>query len=299
MQADTLHRPFPFLRPLRLMMALLLCSLLASCSTIKLGYSNADTLIYWWLDGYVDIRSDQKSKVKADIAALLSWHRSTQLPQYAQALTQLQTRLASNPGRAEIDASIRQVEAMTQAMLQKAVPELTDLALSFDEAQLAHLARKFEKNNEEYREKYLDDTPEKQNKTRMKRSMKETKTWFGSVNSEQERIIRQYIEKYPQNYGFWLEESVVRQNRTIQVLTQIRQEKPTREAAQAMLRQALLTNAERTSDPVRRARLDAWNDAAIDMTVALIREATPEQKAHAHKRLQGWIDDCQYLMMGK
>lgn len=299
MQPDTLHRPFSFLRPLRLMMALLLCSLLASCSTVRLAYSNADTLTYLLLDSYVDIRSDQTSKVKADIAALLSWHRSTQLPQYTQMLTQLQTRLAGNPGRAEIDASIRQVEAMMHSMLQKAVPELTDLALSFDEAQLAHLARKFEKNNEEYREEYLDDTPEKQNKNRIKRSMKQTKAWFGSVNSEQEQIIRQYVDKYPQNYGFWLEESILRQNRTMQVLTQIRQEKPTREAAQAMLRQALLTNAERTSDPVRRARLDAWNDAAIDLTVALIREATPEQKAHAHKRLQGWIDDCQYFMMGK
>jgi Family of unknown function (DUF6279) len=284
---------------LRCLLVLLLLGLLASCSAIRMGYSNADTVIYWWLDGYVDFRSTQKSRVKADIATLLSWHRSTQMPRYVQAITQVQTSLAGNPGAAEVDASIRQIETMTQTMLLKAVPELTDLALSLDEAQLAFLARKFEKNNQAYRKKYLDDTPEQQIKTRTKKTTKQVRDWFGSIGHTQEEIVRQYIVRHPQNYAFWLEESIERQNRTLQVLSQIRQQKPTREQAQAMVRQALISNAERTTHPERRARLDTWNDAAISMMVALIREATPEQKAHAHKKLQGWLEDCQYFMLVK
>src|SRR4051794_30648541 len=45
----------------------LLALLVAGCSAVRLGYANGDTIVYWWLDGYVDFNADQKSWVKADI----------------------------------------------------------------------------------------------------------------------------------------------------------------------------------------------------------------------------------------
>ena len=53
--------------------------LLAACSSLRLAYNNADTLLYWWLDAYVDFDSAQKSEVKNDIDAFFRWHRKTQL----------------------------------------------------------------------------------------------------------------------------------------------------------------------------------------------------------------------------
>lgn len=286
-------------RILRLLLAVLLFGLLSSCSTVRLGYSNGDTLLYWWLDGYVDFRSAQKNKVKLDISNLLNWHRSTQLLQYAQVLAQLQTRLAGNPGPAEVDASMKQIEQMSQATLLKAVPELTDLALSLDEAQLTFLARKFDKNNEEFRKKHMSEAPDKQAKIRFKKVMKEANDWFGSFSREQEDKIRQYADKRPQNYQFWLDERIVRQKKILQLLAQIQRDNPGHEVAQGMVRQAILANYERPAQPERRAQFEAWNDTTVDMIVAIIRDATPEQKAHAHKKLQGWIEDCQYFMAGK
>ncbi|WP_395007128.1 DUF6279 family lipoprotein, partial [Undibacterium sp.] len=152
----------------RLLLIIMLLNLLGSCSTARLGYSNADTLAYWWLDGYVDFRSSQKTKVKQDIAQLLSWHRNTQLPQYVQALTQLQTTLAANPSPADIAPLFRQVEQLSQVILLKALPEVTDFALSIDASQKAYLMRKFEKNNEEFRDKNIKPEPQKQAKLRLK-----------------------------------------------------------------------------------------------------------------------------------
>jgi len=43
-----------------LLLVLMLLNFLGSCSTVRFGYSNADTLAYWWLDGYVDFHSAQK-----------------------------------------------------------------------------------------------------------------------------------------------------------------------------------------------------------------------------------------------
>ena len=139
----------------RLLLVLLLVVFLGSCSTARLGYSNADTLSYWWLDGYVDFRASQKAKVKQDIARLLRWHRSTQLPQYVQVLKQMQATLV-RPSVFEIEASFVQVEQFSQTILLQALPELSDFMLSMDESQRAFLARKFEKNNDDYRDKYVE-----------------------------------------------------------------------------------------------------------------------------------------------
>lgn len=283
----------------RLLVLLMLFALLGSCSTARLAYSNADTVVYWWLDGYVDFRSSQKTKTKQDIAQLLSWHRSTQLPQYVQTLTQLQSKLASNPSPLELEASFQQVEQYTQVIALKVVPELTDFALAMDASQKAHLTRKFEKNNEDFREKYLELTPEKQAKARFKKLVKQADDWLGSVSREQEAIIARYLEKHPPNYVQWLEESQSRQREVLQLLTKIQNEKPNREVAQAMIQTAILANFERSGSNEQRTQADASRSAIQQLIVDMIRTSSQEQKAHAHKKLQAWIDDCKYLIARK
>lgn len=279
--------------------ALLLLVLLSSCSTVRIGYANGGSLLYWWLDGYVDFDSAQKPLVKRDINQLLLWHRKTQLPQYAQFLAQMQRQMQASPGHAEIEAGMHQIEQFSQATMLKAVPELTDLALSMNEAQILYLAKKFDKNNEEFRKKYMTDTPEAQQKTRFKKVMSELEDWFGGFSSEQEDAIRQYADKRPANYVFWMEERILRQQKILLLIRQLQQDKPGREAAQALVQKAVLASFEHPAQPERKAQFDAWNDSTIDMVVFVIKDATPKQKAHAHKKLQGYIDDCQYLLAGK
>lgn len=286
-------------RLVRLLLVLVLLNLLGSCSTARLGYSNADTLAYWWLDGYVDFSSSQKTKVKQDIAQLLSWHRTTQLPLYAQALTQMQSKLMANSGPAEIEASFQQIEQFSQTVLLKALPELTDFALAMDASQKAHLARKFEKNNEDFRDKYLDLTPEKQAKARFKKVVKQADDWLGSVSRTQEAIIANYLDKHPPNYTQWLDDSMARQRAVLQLLTQIQNGKPSRELAQAMIQRAILANFEPAEQTAQRTQAEASRVSIQQLMADIIRTSSQEQKAHAHKKLQGWIDDCKYLIARK
>lgn len=286
-------------RWVRVLFVLFSLCLLGSCSTARIGYSNADTLAYWWLDGYVDFNSSQKAKVKRDIDQLLSWHRTTQLPQYVQLLSQMQNTLATNPGPAEIEASFRQVEQLSQVILLKAVPELSDFALTMDASQKAHLARKFEKNNESFRDKYMDIKPEKQAKERLKKVIKQADEWLGSVTREQETMIVRYLEKHPPNYAQWLEDSTARQRIALQLVTQIQTEKPSREAAQVMVQRAILSAYEPSEQAERRIQAEASRAAMQQLISSVLRVATQEQKTHARNKLQDWIDDCKYLIAKK
>ncbi|MCX7224461.1 MAG: hypothetical protein NT071_02345, partial [Burkholderiales bacterium] len=46
---------------------LLLALLLSGCSALRLGYSQAPELAYWWLDSYFDFTEAQTTRVRADL----------------------------------------------------------------------------------------------------------------------------------------------------------------------------------------------------------------------------------------
>ena len=60
--------------------ALVVLVCLQGCSTIKLGYNNAPSLAYWWLDDYVDFDATQSKQVRDELERLHQWHRATELP---------------------------------------------------------------------------------------------------------------------------------------------------------------------------------------------------------------------------
>jgi hypothetical protein len=129
--------------------------------------------------------------------------------------------------------------------------------------------------------------------------MKQADDWLGSVSREQEAIIARYLEKHPANYPLWLEESITRQRGVLQLLTQIQTEKPSREVAQAMVQRMILASYGASDQAERQTQAEASRESMQELMASIIRTSTQEQKAHAHKKLQDWIDDCKYLIARK
>ena len=51
----------------------------------------------------------------------------------------------------------------------------------------------------------------------------------------------------------------------------------------------------RVDAPERKSFYDAYTNATANYILSAIRIATPTQKAHAQKRMQGWIDEFNAL----
>ncbi|HEY0843757.1 MAG TPA: DUF6279 family lipoprotein [Noviherbaspirillum sp.] len=274
----------------------LLVCLLAGCSALRIGYSNGDTVVYWWLNGYVDFTDDQKPWVKSHIDRLFAWHRKTQLPAYAQLLEQVQQRLQrGRTTQAEVVADIDTIKKRAALVLEKSLPELTDLALSLQPEQIAHLERKFAANNEKYRKEYLDGSIEDRQRLRYKKLMKQAEHWFGDFSAEQEAQIRAASDARPLNYELWMAERMKRQQEMIGMLKKIRAERPTREATMAMLRQFIARSIENFTYAQNKAFFDGSTEGMANTVATIVNVATPAQKAHAIKRLQRLIDDCHQL----
>jgi hypothetical protein len=278
-----------------LLALLALVVMLAGCSSIRLSYNHGDTLLYWWLNGYVDLESGQKEGVREDIGDLFTWHRKTQLKEYVHLLETGQRQLQGNLTQADLLANYDVVKASTELLLLKATPDLADLARALQPGQISSMEKKFASNNDAYRKKFLTGNAEKRQTVRYKKSMEQFETWFGSFSREQEAAIRKASDARPLDNQLWLDERVLRQKNIIALLRKVQREKPDKEATEALIRQLIKEGFARLEQSEHKAFFDASNAATTQMVIKVIAMATPAQKTHAHKRMQGWIDDFNSL----
>ncbi|GGX83248.1 hypothetical protein GJV26_13445 [Massilia dura] len=272
-----------------------LLALLTACSSLKLAYNNGDTLLYWWLDNYVDFDGEQSDQVKKDIDDLFRWHRKTQLQDYVHVMQRAQQQLRGNPTPADLRADYDDIRARTQALLLKAAPDIADLALSLKPEQLAQMEKKFAKNNDKFRRENMKGDREDQNAFRYKKSMEQFELWFGSFSREQKDIIRKASDARPLDNAIWLDERMRRQRSVLALARRIMQEKPTREQAVGQIQSLIRESFARLDNSERKAFYEANTEASIGLVHTVIGIATPEQKAHAQKRMQGWINDFNTL----
>ncbi len=269
--------------------------LLAACSSLRLAYNNADTLLYWWLDAYVDFDSEQKAEVKQDIGEFFRWHRKTQLQDYVQLLQKAQHQLRGNPTQADLMADYVDIRDRTEALLLRSAPDIADLALSLKPDQLASMEKKFAKNNAKFRKENMKGDAQDQNKFRFKKSMEQFELWFGDFSDEQEAIIRKASDARPLDNALWLDERMRRQLKIMNLARKIMTEQPSKQVATQWVEELIRSGFDRFGVSDRKAFFDNYTQSTVELVHTVVRIATPEQKAHAQKRMDGWIKDLNTL----
>ena len=272
-----------------------LMTVLAACSSLRLAYNNGDTLLYWWLDGYVDLTSDQKGVVQKEIDKLFSWHRKTQLNDYVQILQTGQKQLAGNLTAADLQADYDDIKGRTQKLLLKAAPELAGLATSLEPDQIDTLEKKFASNLDDFRKKNMKGSKEDQQKFRYKKSMEQFELWFGKFSKEQEEQIRKASDARPLDNEIWLNERKRRQNAILTLVRKVQQEKLSKEATIPLINTLIKDSFNRLDNSEHKQFFEASEQGSLQLILTVVKIATPEQKAHAQKRMQGWIDDFRSL----
>ncbi|HEU4376717.1 MAG TPA: DUF6279 family lipoprotein [Telluria sp.] len=279
----------------RVLLLIALTVLVAGCSSIRFTYNHGDTLMYWWLNNYLDLDSDQSGWVKKDIDNLFQWHRKTQLKDYTQLLANGQRQLAGNLTQADLMSDYRDIKARTELLAYKALPELADLARSVRPEQIAQMEKKFAKNNEDYRKKFMRGDLENRQKARFKKSMEQFDLWFGRFSSEQEAVLRKASDARVLDNDIWMDERMRRQKHIVAVLRKVQQEKLSKDATISALHGLVKEMFDRFDAPERKAFFDTYTDQTAQMILTAVKIATPAQKAHAQKRMQGWIEDFNVL----
>ena len=273
---------------------LVLTTALSGCSAVRLTYDQGPLLAYWWLDNYADFTTDQTPRVKGALADWFSWHRATQLTDYAQGLAGLRA-MAANP---ITPVQACQVADSWQRRAEKAfaqaVPAVAEQLRSLNAEQVAHIEQRQLDKQQEMVAEYLQADPAERQKAALGRTTDRAESLYGPLDDAQRRLLAAGLVVSPFNPALALAERRQRQSDLLGQLRQWQQDKPDTATAQQAVRQ-LAADTTRSPRPDYAAYAARVKQANCALAAQLHNSITAAQRQHAIDKLKGWESDLRAL----
>lgn len=282
------------LRTLQLALLVLSALWLSGCSAVRIAYSQAPDLTYWWLDSYLDLTDAQTPKVRDDLARFFAGHRAQELPRTADWLAQAAQVATGDVTAAQACRMLDQARALLDNVAELALPSVAELAPTLTGAQIEHLQRKFAKNTAEFRRDHLQGTAASRESLRIKRSVDRSEMFYGRLDEAQLAVIRQVVVESPFDPHLSLKERERRQRDLTEVLTQLSSARASTATSQHALR-LLLQRVWESPDPAARAYAQRSVAQACQALARIHASTTTAQRANAVKVLKGYEADLRAL----
>lgn len=279
--------------------------LLQACSAIKLAYNNAPEFGYWWLDGYADFNDTQTPAVRAELARLLQWHRSEELPKIADLLQKTQRMATADVAPAAVCDLFTETRERFNAVTNQAEKATATLAMSMSAAQIVHLEGKLAKNNKDWRGDWLQLSSKELFEKRLKANVERAQEFYGTLEERQLTALRSALEASSYDAQVSFTERLRRQQDLLQTLRQTTGAGPgsgsnvaainrTPAEGLAALR-GYLERANKSPNPAYRAYSDKLISESCANFTALHNSTTPEQRERAVRRLAAYERDAREL----
>lgn len=176
----------------------LLCLvLLQGCSPTRIAYDNADVLLRWQVNHYLDLEGEQTGQLDRGLAALLSWHRAEALPHYARLANEMAARLQRGMKRQDLEWSYDALREQLRQALAAAAGESAGLLDRLHAGQIDHLAQRLAEENRKFAKEEVQDTVEKRHERRLKRNLDRLEEWFGPLEEAQAERVQRYDARAP------------------------------------------------------------------------------------------------------
>jgi uncharacterized coiled-coil protein SlyX len=272
-----------------------LLSLLAGCSTLRLGYANGPQLAWWWLDGYLDFSSEHTPKVKRAIEQWFEWHRSTQLADYAALLATAAVQVGEPTTAAAVCQWQKQVGERLAPAADKAMVLAAELLPGLGEPQIKYLERRYAKLNAERRDEFLQPKPADRQKASIERTVERVEMVYGRLEDAQRRVISAGLVVSPFDAEAWLADNERRQREVLSTLRRLVAERPDADKRLATLRDLTDRLDDPPSDAAReqQAKLRDFN---CGLAAEIHNATTTAQRRVAREKILGWEADLRSLL---
>ncbi len=281
--------PTLFGRGQRLLVLGLFVLLIAACSTIKLGYNHADTVLLHTLDRYVALTAEQEHMVRQRVGSLMAWHRATQLSDYAAFIQHTRSRLDGDVTQAEVIDFTEGLNARLATLGEHAAPDAAALTLTLTPAQVDQVERKLVDENAKARKDSARELKQAVDE-RAKKYAERSEFWLGKLNEQQMQIVRASLANRPVDSLYWLEARERRTRSLVALLRRIQAERPSEETAANWFR-AYFRELAKPSNADQRARADAFRRENAELVAQLMKSASPQQRANLDRRLAGFATE--------
>ena len=270
----------------------LIAVVLVSCGP-RLVYPHLDWLIPWYLSDYISLDSDQKSMLGDRLSKLLDWHCRTQLPAYATTLRELRQDLVRHSGQlnpAMLQVYSARLTALWKELLQQIGPDITAILATATDAQVDELFVNLERQNQKFKEEYVDLPPDELVQNRAERMVKRAKYLISKLNAEQKQAVSDWSSQLTPIAQDWLQNRRVVQAEARRLIAS-RHTDPGFKAAM----QEFIINPERMRSADYQHKIDINTTVTINFLVKLDRLLTTEQRSYLLDRLDSLAADFDAL----
>ena len=272
--------------------------LVSGCSAVRVGYNQAPNLAWWWLDGYMDFNAEQAPRVKDALSQWFAWHRTTQLPDYANLLAAAQVQVLQPATPAQVCRWSDELRARIGVAFAQGVPMVADLLPSLTPQQLTHLERKYRKSNQEFEEDFLQQQADERLKASVTRAIDRTEMLYGTLDERQRQLVAAGVAASPFDPALWFAERQAVQRETLQTLARLSAGGPARADRESNLSglQALSARAQRSTAGATYRAYQQWlTEYNCAFFAQVHNSTTPAQRQAARTKLKGWEEDLRAL----
>jgi len=247
--------------------------LVTGCSRVGLAYRHLDVIIPWSLSDYLDMNTTQKDWLNERLKEHLSWHCTTQIPEYVAWLDRLQRMVETHQvNQTELAARTAEAKQAIATLSREITPSAVQLLKQLDDKQVAEMQDAFAKDLRKHDEEFVNQPLTEQINDRAQRMEKRLNPWIGKLNAAQQAGVKQWSASLGEQNRLWIENRAHWQTQLINTVKQ-------RQASDFDAKIAkLLQDRETFWTPQYRQAYDRTEQAAISLLVDLIAESTPDQQ---------------------
>lgn len=276
------------------MRLLLVCALLAvvlgGC-VVRVVYNQLDWLSLWYVEGYFDLDSPQKTQARESIARTLSWHRSTQLPRYVTLSQSIHDQVGAPVSTAYIADRYADIVELWDDLLKQVAGDAGILLKSLSEPQVAELFERLAEENREFEKEYSGITVAERRAKQDKAIIKMFRRFTGRLSPAQEDLIRSRTAGMHDLSAEWLQRRAAWQAKFRSLIAQ-RKSDP-----QFVARlEDLLLNPNQFDTPGYREQVADNQQRAFALAAEVFSSLSAEQAGVVRKRLTGYMKDFDELV---
>lgn len=277
-------------KALRALLAVLVISVSTSGCTTKLAYDFLDWGLYWELKDYVKFTRDQRLLVKDEISQLIDWHRSEELPQYADQLEKLSKELKSGITVEQLEESYNNLRDSWQRIVIKTLPATVDIISNLNDEQVNDFFEMLIEKEGDDAKKIEKGTNARTLKKREAYVSKKIVDVIGKLNEDQKSLIAQWALSMKPTKELSLAQAIQWRTRMQTVLA----ERHNKQQLENNL-MVLFANPDQLRSTSYRRVIEKNKRLIMQLLFDLNQTLTNQQRSKLVKKLKSYINDFRDL----
>ena len=185
--------------------ALVLLALLVGGCSVKFAYNNADRLLRWQVSEYIDLDREQKAVLSARLDEFMTWHRRTQLPEYADQMYLWSQQLTDQVTPEQIAGIFEQMLLWGERMEDRGLPIAAEIMAGLSDDQVAELGPRLELSNAQIAEPEFGLSEEEAQQSWAREFEDAMERFTGRLDIRQRDYIQRKAAGYQPERVLWAE----------------------------------------------------------------------------------------------